>query len=112
MPTTNATRVVPPVPGSGEAELVTSLCDAIDAIAQAMDDTIERLPDQARQDVYGVPGIFPIGAGEIRDRLAAWLAVEEQIAAGHAERCDQCGDVVPLVSLLRHRAELHQGAAR
>jgi hypothetical protein len=112
MPSTHATRVVPPVPGSGEAELITSLCDAVDAIAVAMDDTIERLPDQARQDVFALPGILPIGAAEIRNRLSAWLAVEEQIANGQAERCDVCGDVVPLTSLLAHRADLHQEAGR
>lgn len=112
MPTPDATRLSEPVVGSGEAEQVISLCHAIDAIARAMDETIERLPDQARRDVFGLPGIFPIGAVEIRNRLDAWLVVETQIAAGEAERCDQCGDVLLPDQMGDHVVVMHGGAAR
>jgi hypothetical protein len=112
MPSANATRVVPPVPGSGEAEQVIALCNAIDAITVSMDESAERLPDEVRPDVNWLPAMFGTVADEIRNRLGDWLIVEEQIAAGQAERCGLCGDVLPLASVLSHRADLHQGAAR
>jgi hypothetical protein len=99
----------PVVVGSGEAEQVLSLCAAIDAIAQAIDDNVDRAVDPLRADIGGTHHMLGTIANEVRDRVDAWLSVERMIASGEAERCPACGDVLPLASVLSHRAHFHGG---